>query len=79
MADNYSNALLTEICELLLEEDVPLQHVRNLAADLAGEYESMAQSRDEAAYEAQQERGPADDSSYRRAMIDAGRGHLLPG
>lgn len=64
--DNYPNKLLTEICELLMEHDLPLQHVKNLAADLAGEYDHMVKARAE-----------PDDTAYRRDMIAAGRGHLL--
>jgi hypothetical protein len=72
--DNYQNKILTEVCELLLEYDMPVEHVRNLAADLPGEYEHLVEAKAEAAWD---DREPPDDSAYRRQMIDAGRGHLL--
>jgi hypothetical protein len=78
----YPSKVLTDICEQLLDDwDLTLTQIANLAKDLPGECEAIAETRAEAAWERQQQslmesRGP-DDSAYRRDMINAGRGHLL--
>lgn len=81
--NNYPNKALTDVCDLLMEWEIPVEFIANLAADLPGEYAAMVDQRNEAAYERQQaalmESGGPDDSAYRRQMIDAGRGHLLKG
>ena len=82
MTKPYSNAALTSICEQLLDEwELTPQQIANLAADIPGECEAIEDSRNEAAWERRQqslmESGGPDDSSYRRDIISAGRGHLL--
>lgn len=73
----YPTALLTDICKQLLDERLSSEDIANLAKDIPGECDNMC----EAAYDRQQERlmesGGPDDSSYRRDMVLAGRGHLL--
>lgn len=77
---NYPNEALTDVCDLLMGDySLTLDQIRNLAADILGECENL----NEQAYERQQaelmESGGSDNSSYRKAMTDAGRGHLLGG
>jgi hypothetical protein len=58
-----------------------LAQIRAALGDTALDAEDileMASNDDEDAYDQHQEQ-MADDSSYRRQMIDAGRGHLLKG
>jgi hypothetical protein len=73
----YPTALLTDICNQLLDERLSHDEIASLAADIPGECEAIC----EAAYERQQERlmesGGPDDSGYRRDMVLAGRGYLL--
>jgi hypothetical protein len=78
----YPNSLLTHICEILLwDEDLSFEDIANLAADIPGECAAILEARNEAAWERQQESlmesGGPDDSTYRRDMVNAGRGHLL--
>lgn len=79
----FTNAVLTDICQQLLDEGLTREEVKNLAADIPGEFRAMADNRAEAAWmEHQQslmETGGTDNSAYRRDMIAAGRGHLLGG
>ena len=71
----YPSKALTEICEQLLDDyGLSLEQIKNLAADIFGECEAIEQDRNERAWE---NRSEPDDSSYRRDMIGAGRGHLL--
>jgi hypothetical protein len=76
---NYPNEALTDVCDLLMGDySLTLDQIRNLAADILGECENL----NEQAYERQQalmESGGPDDSAYRRAMTEAGRGHLIGG
>jgi hypothetical protein len=78
----YPNDALTEVCKLLLDDwDLTPGQIANLAADLPAECDAHLDERNEAAWERQQERmesGGPDDSAYRRDIIAAGRGHLLP-
>lgn len=71
----YPSELLTDICDLIAEHGgLTSTQMKNLAADLPGEYEN----RNEAAYDAWMDSQSAgDDTTYRRDMINAGRGHLL--
>lgn len=72
---SYPNDVLTDICKQLLDDyGLTLAQIKNLAADLHGECESINESRSEAYWS---DRSEPDDSSYRRDMINAGRGHLL--
>lgn len=71
----YPNEALTEVAKLLLDDyGLSQQQIANLAADLPGECENINEARSEAYWS---ERSEPDDSSYRRDMINAGRGHLL--
>lgn len=78
---SYPNEALTEICRQLLDEwDLTPQQIAALATDIAGECEAMTEDRAEADYIAHQQSlmgGGGDGGSYRRAMVEAGRGHLL--
>jgi hypothetical protein len=79
---NYLNDALTDICKMLLDDwGFDATQIANLAADIPRECEAIEDSRNEAAWERQQQRlmesGGPDDSSYRRDIISAGRGHLL--
>ena len=79
-----SNAALTDVCRLLLDEyELTQEQIANLAKDIPGECEAMRDNAAEAAWCAQQERlmesGGPDNSTYRRQLIEAGRGHLLGG
>lgn len=81
---NYPNEALTHVCRILLDEwELSQEHIENIAADLPGECEGIRQNRAEDAYMDHQqslmESGGPDNSSYRRDMIAAGRGHLLGG
>lgn len=74
---SYPSRTLTEICEQLLDDyGLTLEQIANFAKDIPGECQSISDDRNERAWEAYQSREP-DDSSYRRDMINAGRGHLL--
>lgn len=78
----YPNEALTEICRQLLDEwELTSEQIANIAKDIPGECQAMADNRAEAAYLAHQqslmESGGVDDSAYRRDMTAAGRGHLL--
>jgi hypothetical protein len=75
--DAYPNAALTDICKQLLDDfELSPAQIANLAKDIAGECEAIVQNRAEQAWE---DRSAPDNSSYRRDMIAAGRGHLLGG
>lgn len=79
---SYPNPALTDICRQLLDEwELTLEQIKSLAADIPGECQAIRDNRAEAAWCDQQERlmesGGPDNSSYRRDMIAAGRGHLL--
>lgn len=75
----YPSKALTEICEQLLDDyGLMPQQIANLAADIPQECEAIEQDRNERAWEQMSEREfGCDDSSYRRDMQNAGRGHLL--
>lgn len=70
-----------ELVGFLTEWDVTIDEAKELVARSVDRFEGILQNRAEAAYERQQERlmesGGPDDSAYRRAMKEAGRGHLL--
>lgn len=71
----YPSKVLTEVAEMLLDiDELTLAQIANLAADLPGECEAILSDRSERYWSEQSE---PDDSSYRRDMIAAGRGHLL--
>lgn len=77
-----TNAALTDVCRLLIEDyELTPQEIANLAKDIPGECQNMADNAAEAAWCAQQERlmesGGPDNSAYRKAMTEAGRFHLL--
>lgn len=77
-----TNAALTDVCRLLLDDyELTPQEIANIAKDIPGECQNMADNAAEAAWCAQQERmmesGGPDNSAYRREMVAAGRGHLL--
>jgi hypothetical protein len=79
----FPNAALTSICEQLLDEwELTPEQIANLAANIPSECADIEESRNEAAWERQQESlmesGDPDDGAYRRNLINAGRGHLLP-
>jgi hypothetical protein len=79
----FPNAALTSICEQLLDEwELTPEQIANLAANIPSECQAIEENRNEAAWERQQESliesGGPDDGAYRREMIAAGRGHLLP-
>ena len=78
----YPNEVLTEVCKMLLDDyGLEPEQIANLAKDIPGECEDIAENRAEDAWERQQqslmESGGPDDSHYRQQMKDAGRGHLL--
>lgn len=71
----FPNEALTDIAKQLLDEwNLTPEQIANFCLDLPGECESINENRAEAAWE---DRSAPDDSSYRRDMINAGRGHLL--
>ena len=71
----YPNEALTDIAKQLLDEwNLTPQQIANFCLDLPGECENINENRSEAYWS---ERSAPDDSSYRKNMIDAGRGHLL--
>lgn len=79
---SYPNAALTSICEQLLDEwELTPEQIANLAAGIAVECACIRAHRAEAAWTDRQEslmaNGGVDDSTYRRDMINAGRGHLV--
>jgi hypothetical protein len=72
------NWQITEaLVEVLKDFDCSLEEAKNLLADAYTDYDAQM----EAAYQHQQdslaESGGVDDSSYRRDMVNSGRGHLL--
>lgn len=75
----YPNEALTDIATQLLDDwGLSLAEIKNFAADLFGEAEAIEQNRNERAWEQMNEREfGCDDSTYRRDMQQAGRGHLL--
>ncbi len=73
MTQPYPNEALTDICKQLLDDwDLTPEQIGNLAMDIAGECDAIMEDR----WMDFTNREP-DDSSYRRDMIAAGRGHLL--
>lgn len=71
----YPNKALADIAKLLLDEwNLTPEQIANFCLDLPGECESINENRAEASWE---DRSAPDDSSYRRDMVNAGRGHLL--
>lgn len=76
------NEALTALCEILLDEwRLGPEQIASIAKDIPGECEAMVQNRAESAWEDHcsrlMETGGPDDSAYRKAMKEAGRGHLL--
>lgn len=72
----YPSGALTDIAKQLLDDfGLTLAQIKNFAADLPGECEAIEENRSEAYWT---ERSAPDDSAYRRDMINAGRGELLP-
>jgi len=65
------------LVDVLKDFDCSLEEAKGLLQDTVGEFENYL----EEAYQRQQdeltESGGSDDSSYRRSLIDAGRGHLV--
>lgn len=81
-AKPYPNKALADLCNQLLNYyELTPEQIASLAADIPGECKAIEESRDEAAYERQQqslmETGGPDDSQFRKDLRDAGRGHLL--
>lgn len=79
---DYRNDALTDVCKMLLDDwGFDAAQIAALAADIPAECKAIEDDRNEAAWERQQQRlmesGGPDDSSYRRDIINAGRGHLL--
>ena len=77
-----TNAALTDVCRMLIEDyELTPEQIANLAKDIPGECDAMRDNAAEAAWCAQQEllmeSGGPDNSTYRRQLIEAGRGHLL--
>ena len=74
---SYPNEALTEVCKTLLDEwELSPEDIANLAKDIPGECEGILENRAEQAW---LDRSATDDTTYRRDMIAAGRGHLLGG
>lgn len=74
---SYPNEALTEVCKTLLDEwELSPEDIANLAKDIPGECEGILENRAEQAW---LDRSAPDDTTYRRDMIAAGRGHLLGG
>lgn len=69
-----------EDCDKLIDTDLDVEALDDDCSGIV-RCRSCRDNRDEAAYERQQEKlmesGGVDDSTYRRDMIEAGRGHLL--
>lgn len=67
--------------EMVTEWDLEPQEIVLLADRLPAYCKGIREALDEDAWQRQQEdlaaSGGPDDSSYRRSMIDAGRGHLI--
>lgn len=71
----YPNKALAEICEQLMDDyGLTMQQIANLSLDILGECENINEARSESYWK---DRSAPDDSSYRRDIINAGRGHLL--
>ena len=80
--DVLTTKALTAVCKDLIEEwELTDEEIAALALDLPGEAKAIRENEAEAAWDRQQqslmESGGPDDSTYRRDMIAAGRGHLL--
>jgi hypothetical protein len=74
-ANDWPNEALTDICKQLLDDwGLTLAQIALLAQNIASECEAINENRAE---EYWSDRSEPDDSSYRRDMINAGRGHLL--
>ncbi len=73
-AKPYLNELLTDICKQLLDEGLTPEQIVNLSLDIPGECENINEARAERYWT---DCSAPDDSSYRRDMVNAGRGHLL--
>ena len=76
-AKPYPNELLASIAEQIAEWELTDAQLAALAADLPSEVGAIMEAANEAAWERHYESSGYDDSSYRRDMIAAGRGHLL--
>lgn len=73
--NEWPNAALTDICKQLLDDwGLTLGQIAGLAQNIVSECEGITENRAE---EAWADRSAPDDSSYRRDMINAGRGRLL--
>lgn len=82
MTQPYPNEALTEVCKLLMDDwELTPERIASLVKDILPECKGIQERRDEAAWEAHQERlmsdGGPHDASHRDNIIAAGRGHLL--
>lgn len=72
----YPNEALADICKQLMDDyGLTQEQIVNLALDIPGECENINENRAEAYWTDRNDQ--RDDSSYRRDIINAGRGHLL--
>ena len=78
---SYPNEVLTEVCTVLIEAGLGPEQIAAIAKNIHGECEAIRMIREEVAWERQQEAlmetGGPDDSADRKALKEAGRGHLL--
>lgn len=80
----YPNEAMEAVCHLLNEDwGLTEQQVRHLSQDLPRDFAALVENQAEADWHERQqalmESGGPDDSAYRRAIAEAGRGHLLGG
>lgn len=68
--------LTREIVDLLDEFDCPKEDAQTVLDAALKEYRALLENRAEQAWE-EYHREPLDDTSYRNAVRQAGRGHLL--
>lgn len=75
----YPNEVLTEVCTVLIEAGLGPEQIAAIAKNIPGECEAMVQNRAESAWEDHCSRLMESlwQRAYRKAMKEAGRGHLL--
>jgi hypothetical protein len=74
---SYNSQDIDYVCGEIESLNLSGDDLWSFLADLLREIDARNEARAEAAYEALQASGGPDDSAYRTAMRDAGRGHLL--